>query len=131
MGERTAEPTRWVQAALLPGSLRDLLLDPLDHPLLVARAVERVHLLAPGRAGHVHLGQAAADHVDADEEEPIAREPRPEALDDAPIVGIERGLLGAPAHVEVRARLPLRRNAQHGAERLALEQQDALVAASH
>ena len=40
---------------------------------LVAVAVESAHLLDPRRAGDVDLGELAPDHVDPDEEEPVAR----------------------------------------------------------
>ena len=73
----------------------------------------------------------AADHVDADEVEAVALEPRLEPLDDAPVVVVERGLLRPATDVEVRTRLALGGHAHHGAERLTVEQQDALVAATH
>ena len=48
-------------------ALGDALLDTVEHLPLEGHAVERVDLDDTRRAGHVHLGQPVADHVDARE----------------------------------------------------------------
>ena len=105
-------------------------LDGIEDARLELGALERVHLLHPRRAGDVDLGQPPPDHVDADEEQPVPPQRRGEALDDPAVVVVQTGARRPPADVEVRADLALGRNAQQRAERLPVEQQDALVAAA-
>src|SRR5215470_9796068 len=89
----------------LPGL--DPTLDGVDHVGLEAAALDRVDLLHPRRTGDVHLGAAAADHVEPDEEQAVAAQARGDAVDDRAVALVERGLGGAPADVEVRAVLVL------------------------
>ncbi len=67
---------------------------------------------------------------EADEAEPAGEELGREALADLAVARVERGALGAPARRQVAAEVGAARDAQDGAERLAVEQQDALVAAA-
>src|SRR3989442_9858250 len=82
-----------------------------------------------GRAGDVDLGEPVPDHVQADEEQPLARELRPERVRDFQ-VSPRKGLCdaGAPGG-EVAARLArlgdARKAMRYGFPR---DQQDALVA---
>src|SRR4051812_24110013 len=60
----------------------NLFLDALENPRLVMRAVQRIRLQDAGRAGHVDLGQPAADDVEADQEETVAAQVRGQGIDD-------------------------------------------------
>src|SRR6185503_3725302 len=53
----------------LPFELRDLLFDEVDDLGFELHAVERVDLLNSGRARDVHLGESAADDVEAGEKD--------------------------------------------------------------
>ena len=52
---------------LLTGEIFYLPLDEIDHFAFELHVIERVDLLNAGRAGHVHLGEKAADHIQTDE----------------------------------------------------------------
>src|SRR5581483_7342222 len=106
-------------------------LHPVDHDRFDLRARERVDLLHAGRARDVHLGQPVADHVEPDEDEAVLLQARRERPADLQLALRELRLLGLPADVEVRPVLLLARDAQHRALRLAVDQDDALVAGPH
>ena len=92
------------------------------------RSGEPRELLDAGRARHVDLGEALADDVEPDEHEPVRAEPRRHRLHHRQLGVRELGGDHAPPDVDVRAQIVGARDAQDGAERLAVEEQDALVA---
>src|SRR5690606_38418200 len=91
-------------------------------------AGEAVDLLDSGGRGHVDLGKVVADHVDADEDEAAFLERRADRFADQLLARRELGFPRGAAGMEIRARLALLRHARDGASRLAVHQDDALVA---
>src|SRR5260370_13549730 len=94
-------------------------------------AVEAVDLLQAGRRGDVDLGEIVSDHVDADEEQPEPRQLGSYDLADLEVALGERTLHRLAANMHVGARLALGRHAVDDAGRLAVDQDDALVALAH
>ena len=95
------------------------------------RAVELVDGDDPGGGGDVDLGQHAADHVDADEQQATPLELGAERFANLALsVGQLSGFRRA-ARREVRSELALARHPVDGARHLAIDQHDALVAFGH
>src|SRR6266511_5111399 len=63
----------------------DLLLDEVDDVALQANVIKRVDLLNSCRAGHVDFGEKTANHIQADEVEPVGPEQRRQRRADFPI----------------------------------------------
>src|SRR5581483_1077110 len=103
-------------------------LDEVEDPRFEADAVQAVDLLDARRARHVHLGHEPVDDVESDEVEAVGLELRRHPAADLAVAGVDRGALDAPAHVDVAAVLVLARDAEDRAERLAREDDEALVA---
>src|SRR5215468_5023732 len=81
------------------------------------------------RTGDIDLGQIIADDVEADDEQPLGRKLRSDALRDLAIAPRQRTGDALAARGEVAARLARLRNArQRVRHRLAGDQNDALVA---
>src|SRR5579875_2567228 len=114
------------------GALRlDPRLDEIDHARLKIYVVQPIDLLHAGRTGDVHLRQVIADHIEADEVEPVALEPRLQNPTDFAIARGELRLYAEPAHVDVAAILARQRHAQRRSDRLAVEYDHAFVAVAN
>src|SRR5262249_9523704 len=91
-------------------------------------AAEIFHRADAGRRGDVDLGEEAADHVDADKEEPPLAQSGPEPSADFALARRQIGRLRYAAARHVRAQIVRRRNAIDRAGEFAVDQDDALVA---
>src|SRR5262249_30654800 len=113
------------------GQLFAVALDPGDHALLGPLGVEAPEFLDAGGARHVHLDQLLADQVEPHEPQPalaqLARDARHECL----LTGAELGGHDSPARMNVGAHVVLARYALNRAERLAVEQEHALVSGAY
>src|SRR6516162_4491731 len=89
--------------------------------------VEPRDLLDAGRRGDVDLGQPVADHIDADKDQPLGTQGRPDRRADLAVAGAQRGSLGAGSDMEVGARLTLRGHPHDGTHGFAFDEDDALV----
>src|SRR5512139_3872988 len=107
------------------------LFGPLDDAGGLVLAGEAAELLDAGRARDVDLGEVLADDVEADEDEAVGLEARADGADELALARREVGRDDAAADVDVRADLVAARDTQDRAERLAVEQEDALVALGH
>ena len=94
-------------------------------------AAEPLDRADAGRRGDVDLGQIAVDHVDADEQKAAPLELRPDRRADLALARGELGFLRRPAAHHVGADVVGRRHAIDRALRLAVDQDDALVALRH
>src|SRR4051812_18309246 len=124
-------PTDFAGSWLLPPALLIADLDAVPDLRFQRHAVEAVDLLQAGRRGDVDLGQPIADHVDADEDQAAFRQLRTDRLADLEVALAERRLHRLAAYMHVGARLALGRHAVDHAGRLAVDQDDALVALAH
>src|ERR1051326_6138946 len=94
-------------------------------------AVEPCDLLDPGGRCHVDLGHVVADDVDPDKDEPVLPEARTDRGADLALPRGQPGLLRAAADMQVGPRLAVGRHAVDRPHRLALDEDDALVALPH
>src|SRR5882672_4114361 len=106
-------------------------LDAIPDLGLQRHPVEPVDLLQAGRRGDVDLGEPVADHVDADEDHAEPRQFRSDGVADLAVALAELGLHRFAADMHVGARLAFGRHAIDDADRLAVDQDDALVALAH
>src|SRR5690606_1450968 len=89
------------------------------------------HLLDARRAGHVHLCEASTDHIEPNKIKPLRAKTLAYGFDDSMIVFIELGLHHATSDVDVASKIIGAGNAQDGAKRLAIKEQDPLIAFGH
>src|SRR5438874_1323202 len=89
-------------------------LQRIDEPLRDIETALLRYFLEAGRTRHVDLGQAIADHVEADQQEASCREHRPDALGDLAIARAERLRDTLAADREVAADLAALRDAREG-----------------
>ena len=89
---------------------------------------EALDLADAGRRGNVDLGEIIADHVDADEKEATFAQGGADAVADFLLAFRQFRMLGAPADMHVGPAVVLGRHAVDRADRLAIDQDDALVA---
>src|SRR5262249_11532102 len=106
-------------------------LDAIPDLRLQRHTVEAVDLLQAGGRGDVDLGEPVADHVDADEYNAEPRQLRADRVADLAVALGEFGLHRLAADMHVGARLALGGHAVDDADRLAVDQDDALVALAH
>src|SRR6185436_8063667 len=103
-------------------------LDGIPDPCRKIDVIKAVDLLNARGRGDVDLGQVIANDVDADEDQPLFLQGRTDRIANFAIPGAEAAGHGLAADMQVRARLPFRRDAVDRAGRLAVDQNDALVA---
>ena len=108
-----------------------LRLDLVPHQLRDIRPADVLHRADAGRRGHVDLGEPAADHVDADEQQPALAQMRPEPRADLALARRQLGFLRRAAAHHVGAQVVRRRHAVDRARIFAVDQDDALVAVLH
>src|SRR5579864_7339533 len=109
----------------------EALFDRVPNPLFERRTVQAVDFLDSGRRGDVDFGEIVADHIDANENQAFRPEGGPDRGANIALATANLGLNRLAADMEIGARLPLRRHAQHRADRLAIDEDDALVALSN
>src|SRR6185369_11259558 len=110
------------------GEFLDLLLDEINDLTFKLDAVQLVDLLNSRGAGDVDFGQKTADHIEADEIETIGAQQRRERGADFLVARRYCGFYHLSAYVNIATRFRFERHSQHGAQGLAVQHDDALIA---
>src|SRR5262249_49263385 len=105
-------------------------LDPADDVGFEVLAREPGHLLNPSGAGDVDLRELASDDVETHEPKPIFSKSRYHGFDDLAVCVCKLRVNCRCADVEIRAKLTFDGDAQDGAQRFPIEEQDTLVSFS-
>src|SRR5258708_15715851 len=124
-------PIAWRSDRPARPALVEPCLDRIPDERLQSAPVEPVDLTNAGRRGHVDLGQIVADDVDADEEQALPAQRRTDRRTDLAFAPGQSALHRGAADMQIGARLALGRHPQYRADRLALDEDDALVAGPH
>src|SRR5690242_1555689 len=112
-GRRPASTRPMVLLPALIGPLRQMtctarsalavLLDRIPDQRGDIGTAEALHLADAGRRSDIDLGQIVADHIDADEDETLGLQIRPQPFADLALALRQFGRLRAPAHMHVGA----------------------------
>jgi len=94
-----------------------LLLDEVDDVAFQANVIERVDLLNSCRAGHVDFGEITANHIQADEVQPVGPEQRRQRHANFPIAFGYLRLHALAADMNIAAGFRFERNPQHRPQR--------------
>ena len=108
-----------------------LLLDLVPDQRRDVRPAEIPDRADAGRRGDVDLGEPAADHVDADEQQAALAQRRADGRADLALARRQLGVLRRAAAHHVGAKVVGGRHAVHRAGVFAVDQDDALVAVAH
>src|SRR5690606_9471802 len=95
------------------------------------RSTEALYLATAGWGGHVDLRHPVADHLDADGDEAALPQGRADSGADFPLALRQFRFFRATSDMHIGARFRLGRYAVDGANRLSVDQYDALVALAH